>query len=242
MKLFPAIPVISLTVLLFSCNSNPAKEEETKTSDTTTTTTAAAEPTVEKPAFTPFKVVMLQHKVKDFEKSRAGYFSRDSIRSAYGLTHYLMGRDLKDTNTVFIVDKIEDEQKAKSFYTHDKVKEVMKNAGVSRAPGYTYAEIIRSAESAPDTGVQLSVAYRVKNFDDWLKAFDAQGASSRAANGLTDRGLGRNLDDPNSVATMFAVSDMAKAKAYLASPEFKKFLTDNGVDGPPTTRWFRLVE
>jgi len=66
-------------LMLFSCNNEAAKEES-KTADSVA---AAATPEAEvKPAFTPFKVVAIQHKVKNFDKAVAGYFSRDSLLKA----------------------------------------------------------------------------------------------------------------------------------------------------------------
>ena len=78
--------VTSVVVLLLSCNSGPAKEE------TPAADTAAAAYGLIKPPFTPFKVVVVQHKVKNFAKSEAEYFNRDSLRKAYGITHYVIGR------------------------------------------------------------------------------------------------------------------------------------------------------
>ena len=186
-------------------------------------------------------MVVIQHKIKNFEKSKAGYFNNDSIRNVYGITHYVLGRDLKDSNTVFVMDKIEDVEKAKSYFKQTKVEEAMKNAGVSRAPGYTYAEIVRSADAPLDSGIHVSVTHHVKDFNAWLKAFDAE-AASRPTNGLIDRAIARNLFDSNTVSIIFAVSDLAKAKARMGSPELKKIMTDAGVDGTPAIRWFREVK
>lgn len=238
MKLLTATLTISAAILFLSCN-NQAATEETKTADTTATT--AAEPAVTKPEFKPFKVVVIQHKVKNFEKAETGYFKSDSARKVYGITSFVLGRDLKDSNTVFVMDKIEDVDKAKSFFNQPGVVEAMKKAGVSRAPGYTYAEMVRGTDSPIDSGSHVSVTHHVKDYNAWLKAFDAEGAATRAANGLVDQGIARNLYDSNTISILFAVSDMAKAKARIASPELKKIMTDAGVDGTPAIRWFREV-
>jgi hypothetical protein len=238
MKRLPILPVIAMAVLLFSCNNGPAKEETT-TADTTAAVTAPAEV---KPVFTPFKVVYIQHRVKNFEKWEAGYFSHDSVRKAYGITHWVIGRDLKDSNLVYIADKMEDLAKAKTFAALPGLKDAMMKAGVTSKPGFSYGEIIRGDDSPVESSDRLAVAHHVKDFNAWLKVFDAEGPATRAANGLIDRGLGRSLIDSNMVYITFAVSDMAKAKARLASPELKKIMTDAGVDSPPTARWYRLVK
>src|SRR5450631_1944503 len=103
---------VLIAALLFSCNSEPAKEAP----PADTTAAVAPAPAEVKPAFVPFKVVIVQNKVKNFAKAEDQYFNRDSLRKIYGISHYVIGRDLKDSNTVFVVDKIEDMDKAKSFY------------------------------------------------------------------------------------------------------------------------------
>jgi hypothetical protein len=57
-----------------------------------------------------------------------------------------------------------------------------------------------------------------------------------------DRGLGRSIDDPNMVYIIFAITDMAKAKARVGSPELKKLMKDAGVDGPPQIVYYKLVD
>jgi hypothetical protein len=240
MKRLSGLITICTTLLLFSCGSGPAKED-TKAADTTAAvtadTTAAA-----KPAFVPFKILMIQHKVKDFGKWQEAYLAHDSIRKVYGISPWMMGRDIKDSNMVFLVDKMDDLAKAQSFSSSPNLKEVMKKAGVIGAPGISYAEIIRSNDSAVESNDRVSVSHHVKDFSSWLKAFDAEGSATRASNGMVDRILARSLVDSNMIYIVFAVTDMTKAKARVASPDLKKVMTDAGVDSPPTIRWFRLVK
>jgi hypothetical protein len=228
---------ISLAMLLFSCGSEPAKEDA-KAADTTAAVAATPPP---KPEFMPFKVVVIQHKVKNFEKAKAGYFNSDSVRNVYGMTHYILGRDLKDSNTVFVIDKIGDVDKAKAFFAQPKVTESMMKAGVSRAPGYTYAEVVWVNDTPSDVDLHVSVSHHVKDYAAWLKAFEAD-KPSRTSIGLSEQIIARNLYDSNTVSIMFAVSDMAKVKERMASPEFKKVMSDAGVDGTPTVRWYREMK
>lgn len=237
-QLFKLI-VISTPILFFSCNSEPAKDD-TKAADTTET--VATPPVEAKPVFTPFKVVIVQHKVKNFEKAETVYFNRDSLRNTYGITHYVIGRDLKDSNNVFVIDKIEDVEKAKTFYALPGAKDVMMKAGVSRPSAFTYAEFVRINDMPLQFTNGLAVSHHVKDFDAWLKVYDGEGAAGRSVHGLIERGIARNLYDSNTVSVLFEISDMEKAKARMASPELKKMMTDAGVDTPPTIRWYRLIK
>jgi hypothetical protein len=238
MKRLSSVLAISLTALFFSCSNGPAKEE-TKAADTTAAVAPAPAP--EKPAFTPYKIFMVQHKVKNFAKWEAAYLAHDSVRKAYGITSGVIGRDLKDSNLVYVVDKMDDYQKAQVFAKLPALKDAMMKAGVADKPGFSYAEMVRGDDSPVETNLRLGVAHHVKDFAAWLKVFDTEGPSARTANGLIDRGLARSLVDSNMVYITFAVTDTAKARARLKSPELKKIMTDAGVDSPPTTRWYRVV-
>ena len=231
-------PLVVLVALLFACNNGPAKEEQ----KTDTAAAVAPAPAETKPAFVPFKVVVVQHKVKNFGKAETEYFGRDSLRNTYGITHYVIGRDLKDSNTVFVVDKIEDVEKAKAFYALPGAKDVMKKAGVMTPSGFTYAQFVTGNDNPVQFLDGMAITHHVKDFDTWMKTFDAEGDSVRKANGLITRGIARNLDDSNTVSILFEVSDMAKAKARASSPELKKLMTDAGVDSPPTVRWYKLIK
>jgi hypothetical protein len=231
------LPLVLIMALLFACNNGPAKEEQKAD-----TTAAAPAPAEVKPVFVPFKVVVVQHKIKNFGKAETEYFNRDSLRNAYGISHYVIGRDAKDTNTVFVIDKIQDVEKAKSFYALPGTKDVMKKAGVMTPSGFTYAEFVTGNDNPVQYLDGMAISHHVKDFGVWMKAFDAEGDSARRANGLITRGIARNLDDSNTISILFEVSDITKAKARASSPELKKIMTDAGVDSPPTTRWYKLIK
>jgi hypothetical protein len=231
-------PLVFIVALLFACNNGPAKEEQ----KADTTATVAPAPAEVKPAFVPFKVVLVQHKVKNFAKAEAEYFGRDSLRLTYGITHYVIGRDSKDSNTVFVMDRIQDVEKAKAFYKLPGATAAMKKAGVMSPPGFTYAEFVTGNDNPVQFLDGMAITHHVKDFGAWMKVFDAEGDSARRANGLITRGIARNLEDSNTVSILFEVSDLAKAKARSSSPELKKIMTDAGVDSPPTVRWFKLIK
>ena len=238
MKRLSGILAIPMVVLFFACGNEPAKEE--KAADTTAAATAPPEEA--KPAFSPFKVFMVQHRVKNFAKWQEGYLAHDSLRKAYGISPQVIGRDLKDSNIVYVVDRMDDLAKAQQFAKLPALKTAMTSAGVVGNPAFSYGEIIRGDDSPVETSDRLGVAHHVKDFAAWLKAFDAEGAATRAASGLVDRSIGRSLIDSNMVYITFAVTDMAKAKARSSSAELKKIMTDAGVDSPPTMRWYRVVK
>ena len=225
---------------LFSCNSNTpaAKEEPAKTADTVA---AVATPPPPPPAFKPFDVVEMEHTVKDYAKWRP-FFNTDSVnRKAIGLENIVVGRSIDKPNSILIVLQASDMQKAKAFSADPKLKEVMTKAGVISKPAIGYWHVIRFS---PNMAIKewVEVTHKVKDFDAWVKVFDAEGPAIRAAQGMSDAVLSRGIDDPNLVHIVFDITDMAKAKAAIMSEEKKKLMMSAGVEGKPTVKFYKMAE
>ena len=239
MKHISPLVAISLATLLFACNNSETKEE-TKSTDTASATTPVAAEV--KPEFKPYKVVTIQTKVKNFGKWREQFLADDSLRKAYGIGDFMVGRDLKDSNMVYVVAKMEDMDKTMKFSKLPAVKEFGKMATVVGSAGFSYAEVVRSNATTVASQDRLGVSHHVKDYAAWLKIFDSEGSAGRASNGVVDLTLARSLVDSNIVYLVFGITDMDKAKARMKSPELKKVMDSAGVDSPPTIRWFRLLK
>ena len=239
MKQILALIATGIVFSFASCNNSQPVNDETKTKEADAAAPAkAAEP----PVFKPFTVTIVHHKVKDFDKWLTLYQAHDSVRKAYGLTEIGLGRGLDNNNEITVAFKADDVQKAKEFVQLPSLKEAMQKGGVTGLPAISFITVIRDDNSAIEQKERLMISHHVKDFDAWVKVFDSEGKEARAANGLIDRGLARGVDDPNMVYVLFAVTDMAKAKARSNSPELKKLMTDAGVDGPPTINFYKLVK
>lgn len=232
-KIFPAIVAL---LIMAGCNNNPPKTEE-KPAETTTTTPAET-----KPAFTPYKGRAIEVTVKDFDKWYAMFNSSDSLYKAYGLTNPGVARIIDNDKKVLVFADVADVAKAKEYDNSDARKEAMKKSGVANAAKPSYWDIIMDDTTAIPQQERLWVTHHVKDFDTWKKAYDAEGDASRAEHGLVQRMMARGIEDPNMVTIFFAITDMAKAKARVNSPELKKVMTDAGVDGAPQIVYFKWVK
>jgi quinol monooxygenase YgiN len=232
-KIFGTALAFVLAFAFLSCNNNDEKKEEKKPEE---------KPAAVNPNATPFKMMMVQHHVSDYAKWYTGYMAHDSMRLAYGINRFALGREMEDSNKVIVFTKIADEQKAKDFAASPGLKEAMKASGVTGAPVISYVNVLRFDSASPNQNDRLMVKHHVKDFNAWLKVFDQEGRATRAGYGLQDRALSRDLDDSNLVYVTFVITDMAKAKARGNSPELKKLMTDAGVDGPPTMLFYRKVD
>ena len=187
-------------------------------------------------------IVIVKHKVANYAKWKMGYDSHDAARTAAGLSNYLIARGLgKDSNMVAVVLKAQDMVKAKEFASSSDLKETMQKAGVIGAPTIDYDEFIWNDDSKIDQNMRLLVSHKVKSFAAWKQVFDDD-KPSREAVGLIDRAIVHASGDANDVSVVFAVNDLAKAKALIASKEMKDKMTSAGVDGAPTFFFYTIVQ
>lgn len=87
----------------------------------------------------------------------------------------------------------------------------------------------------PITTVNMNVVgikHSVKDFDTWKAAYIAHD-SVRNAYGLAPLLMARGMDDPNTVFIVHTMSDMQKAKDFLALPDLKAVMDSAGVTGAP---------
>jgi hypothetical protein len=233
----------SMLMLLSSCGSGDDKKTEETTTNTATETSTAADKAPETTAAKLSNVMVMQFKVADFAKWQAKYESkeRDSIRRASGLTNYVAGRGLDDPNRVIVFLKMEDANKAKALTASQGMKDRMKEAGVTGTPSFNYMEVVMDDNSPIEQTNRLLMSEKVKDWDAWKKEFD-QNKQVRIDGGLIDRGLGHAIDDNHQVSIVFAVTDMAKAKAFLQSPGLKDKMEKAGVEGKSTSFFYNIVK
>ena len=221
-----------------SCKKESDKEVIAETTVTDTTATVAEKV----PAFEPFKIMAISYTVKNYDTWKKVFDEHESTRAESGLTTRALARGIENPNKIYLFLNVADLQKAKDYSANPKLKEVRKTAGVISKPEVIYVDVIRFEDSPAEFKDRLRIGHKVKDFDAWLKAYDAEGTATRLANGLVDRALSRNIDDPNMVYVTFAVSDMAKAKARIDDPALKKIMTDAGVIGKPVIDFYTSVE
>lgn len=221
-----------------SCKKESDKEVTTEATATDSIATVTDEP----PAFEPFQVMAVTHVVKDYDKWKKGFDEDEMNRSASGLTLRALARGIDNPNNVFVFLNVSDLQKAKDFAASPKLKDIMQKLGVMGKPQIIYVDVVRFEESPTEIKDRIRISHKVKDFDTWLKAYDSEGNETRSSNGLMERAIARNIDDPNMIHLTFAVSDMAKAKTRLKDPAMKKIMTDAGVISEPVFEFYSNVD
>jgi hypothetical protein len=241
MKSFLNLLLILAAPAFFSCN-NASKEETGKIDSNTINSTTTADTPNTEAAFVPFLMMLIKHKVANYSKWKSAYEEHGSVRKEYGLTDMGLSAAAEDENTILIAEKITDIQKAKDFTALPDLKDLMTKAGVVSKPEFSYFNVIRRDDSKIDTKDRVTVTHRVKDFDAWLKAYDGEGKTTRASEGMVDRMLARGVDDPNVVFISFAITDMGKAKSAIFSEAKKNLMMSAGVEGVPVIEFYKRLD
>jgi hypothetical protein len=78
----------------------------------------------------------------------------------------------------------------------------------------------------------IFVRHDVADFDTWKPGFDDHG-SVRREYGLTDAGLYRDDENPNSVTILLTTDDVARAREFIGSDDLRETMQKLGVTSQP---------
>jgi hypothetical protein len=245
MKSSSFLPAIFLGTFLFclaSCggqnDQNDKEMTDSVANDTTSNATTAPAPS--SIVTTPQNMMIVNHKVADFDKFLTSYEAHDSLRLANGIHSYVIGRGVNDPNMVLVATKVDDIEKAKVFGKSAALKQAMQKAGVSK-PTFSFATMTYQDTGNISTDLRSRTTFTVKDWDKWQRSFDSS-RQVRLDNGLIDRVYGHEADDNKKVTLVVAVTDTAKANAFWKSDQLKKLRAGSGVTSEPNRFVFRIVK
>ena len=241
MKQFRTIATCTVAaglLCLYSCNSAEEKKADVPKTDTSTTTKETPSPVA---PMGPKSVAIVRHKVADYAKWKTAYDSDDSARTANGLHNYVIARGVDDSNTVMVAMLMDDVEKAKAFANSPGLKDKMKKGGVTGPPVVDFLEAVENDTTAITQTIRVMIRSHVKDWDAWKKAYDSH-LQKRTDAGLTQRVIAHTAGDTHMVTLVFAVADLAKAKAFTTSQDLKDRMKEAGVDGPPDIYFYKVVQ
>lgn len=231
----------AVAIFISSCGGGANTDEKSadSTSPAKTDTPTVAANTI---VTTPHGMMLVTHKVANFQKWLAGYEAHDSMRLASGVHSYVVGRAFGDSNTVFVATKVDDIEKAKAFAKSADLKQGMQKAGVVGAPSISFLTVVwQDTATLSGSTLRSRSNFTVKDWATWEKAF-ADGKQERITNGIIDRAYGYDPADNTKVELVTAITDTAKAFAYYKSDELKKRREAGGVVGEPKRFLFYVVK
>lgn len=81
----------------------------------------------------------------------------------------------------------------------------------------------------------IIVTTRVNDFEAWTAAFD-KNQSARREHGWIAHSVHRDAADPKVVVVVSRVHDLARARAFLTSPEVRAAMAGVSTGGPPEVK------
>lgn len=230
-----------VTMLLFSCNSGSNSSTTTSTDSTMKDSTTAVTPAPPAPPATPAISMLIMQKVANFTKWFPAYEGHDTARVAYGLHNFVVGRGIKDSNTVLVALHVDDTTKAKEFGTSPGLMEAMKKAGVVGKPTISYG-VNKFHDNTTDASTERAfLTFKVKDYDAWKKVFDGDEQDRKNA-GMTTRAINVDINDPNKVTLVMVITDMKKTADFMQTKELKHRMDSAGVVGAPDVFFYHVVK
>ena len=243
LKFYGKLLCAATVFCLLSCGSSEDKTTtETTGADTTATTDAAAtSPPVNTIVTTPETMMVVRHKITDYDKWLASFEAHDSMKLANGLHNYVVGRSVEDPDMLLVATKADDIAKAKAFGKSTELKQAMQKSGVSGTPKIAFITSVYQDTATINTDLRAMTMVTVKDWDAWRTSFESR-RQDRLDAGLTDRVYGYDPDDNHKVAIVVAISDTAKANAFWNSAKLKEDMAKGGVIGKPERFMFRITK
>ncbi len=216
------------TSLIIACGPQPKEQASEKAVET-------IEEAVEETASAPKNVTYLaiNHDVEDWEIWKAAFDAHEPIRKENDMEVSALFRTEENENNVWVVLRTKDHESAAAFASSEDLKTVMKENGVLGEPEFSYLDNKWLAEGEPESSSYLAIVHEVADYDSWKNVFD-KGEPARNEHGFELRGISVSNDNPNKVWCLFALKDIAMAKEYCGSDEFKQSVEKAGVTEEPS--------
>ncbi len=237
----------AIALMLSSCSGS---EDKTTTTDTMSSDSTSAMDSTSAGAGNamaasndinpPMTLMIVRHKVANYGKWKASYDGHDSIRLAAGLHSYAISRMQPDSNMLVVAVKADNLDSAMAFAKNGTLKAAMQKSGVIGMPDIRYYKVVYDDNTSIPTDMRAIQTFTVKDWDAWKKAFDGN-HQLRLDNGVVERSYGYDATDNHKVMLVMAMTDTAKANAFMKSDLLKQKRTESGVTGPVDVRMMRIV-
>ena len=229
----------SIMFLLASCAGSES-EKKSSTDSTTTDSSIALVGPKNTTITTPQNVMVVKHKVANYNKWKSAYDAYDSVLLVHGIHSYLIGRGLLDSNMVLVTMKIDELAKAKAFAKDPGLKKAWQKGGAIGKFTFTFVTMTFQDTELVASDIRSRTTFTVKDWSAWQKSFE-EGKQERLDFGLAVRSYGHDPDDDKKVVLITVVLDTAKAFAYYKSDLLKKRRAMDGVIGEPERFLYRGV-
>lgn len=234
--------VLSAIILCYSCN-----DSKTTTTDNTSDSITAGNNAGGDGGTTsgtelnpPMNLLVIEHKVSNYDKWKPNYDAHDSVRLAAGIHNYVVSRRYPDSNTVVVALRADNLDSAKAFINNPSLKSAMQKGGVTGTPDISYYKMVHDDNTTIATDMRTILRFTVKDWDAWKKSFESD-RQLRLDNGLLERSYGYDANDNHKVMLVMAMTDTAKGNAFMKSDILKQKRDESGVVGKLDSKMIRIT-
>jgi hypothetical protein len=239
MKALPKLALLAASMLYVFTSCGGGEQKDKTVADTTTV--APPPVSVKTIVTTPENMMIVRHKVKNYEAWLPFFEDHDTVRVKYGLHKYVIGRGWPDTNMILVAMKFDDAEKVKAFGKDPSLKTAMQKGGVISEPIMQMTVTNWQDTANVGTVPRVLTEFTVKDWNNWYNKF-TEGRKERVDNGITDRVVGHDIMDDHKVELVTALTDTARAFAYWKSDALKKRREESGMIGEPKRFMFTIVK
>ncbi len=234
------LAVLVCGTMFFGCKKDEAKApaepaaavEATKTAEATAEAVAKDDTAMpEAGEQAPF-AVMVQHKVKDFDKWLVKFDEHLTHRKGAGVLGHHISRNADDENMVSVYFPMATTEKFMEMLKSEDMKKAMTEAGVEGEP---VVHVMKPVEGKPvlDRDIPGAViVHEVEDFAKWKTAFDSH-AEARTKAGIIGYAVNQIADKETTIVVLLQAEKAEELTAFMASEDLKTAMAEAGVKGKP---------
>lgn len=182
--------------------------------------------------------VIVQHEVTNYDKWVTIFKAQAERREKASIKELYILRGEANPNLLNVVLRLDNIADAKAFFDDPQTSQVMREAGVTSKPSFTYFKVTDSGSSA--NPAYLVIQHKVGEYNKWKEAFD-QHESVRSTYDIHLVAVGKDLDDPSNVVAIFNSRQSSNFTDFLEKSNLKEVMHDAGVMSEPVVSTFNKV-
>lgn len=174
--------------------------------------------------------VIVQHEVTNYEKWEKAFDANADRRKKAGIKELFILRGEANPNLLNVVLGLDNTTDAKAFFDDPETSQVMREAGVTSRPSFTYFKVSDSGSSANPS--YLVIQHKIEEYNKWKQAFD-QHEAVRSSYDIHLVAVGKDVDDPSNIVAIFNSRKASNFTDFLEKSNLKEVMHDAGVVSEP---------
>ena len=182
------------------------------------------------------------HHVADYDVWKSVFDEHETARRGHGQLEHRVVRSVDNPNRVVVHNDFASEEAARSSMADPSLAAAMERAGVTDEPWLGVIERVEQKRyTEGPSGVMLAVHHRVRDYEQWKRAFDEH-ESVRRSYGQIEHRIYHPLGDPLQLVVHNDFPTVEAAESFGADPSLPDAMARAGVEGGPSINMATLAE